>query len=41
MTAVRYRHGIQLRCWLLLTILCAIALPGLAASIQDLSLIHI
>ena len=35
MTAVRYRHGIQLRCWLLVTILCAIALPGLAASIQD------
>ena len=35
MIAVRYRHGIQLRCWLLVTILCAIALPGLAASIQD------
>jgi hypothetical protein len=35
MTAVRYRHWIQLRCWLLVTILCAIALPGLAASIQD------
>ena len=35
MTAMRYRHGIQLRRWLLVTILCAIALPGLAASIQD------
>ncbi len=35
MTAVRYRHGIQLRRWLLVTILCAIAFPGLAASIQD------
>ena len=35
MTAVRYRHGIQLRRWMLVTIFCAIALPGLAASIQD------
>ena len=35
MTAMRYRHGIQLRRLLLATILCAIALTGLAASIQD------
>jgi len=35
MTAVRYRHRIQLRCWLLVTLLLALALPGLAATIQD------
>ena len=35
MTAMRYRHGIQLRRLLLATILCATALSGLAASIQD------
>ena len=35
MTAMRYRHGIQLRRLLLATTLCAIALSGLAASIQD------
>ena len=36
MTAVRYsQQGIQLRRWLLATLLLAIALPGLAAAIQD------
>ena len=36
MTAVRYsQQGIQLRRWLLATLLLATALPGLAAAIQD------
>ena len=35
MTAVRYSQGMQLRRWLLATLLLATALPALAAAIQD------